>query len=221
VPETVNVVSKPETEYSPEELKKTDVYKQFRSDFSDLPEDALESLTRNVIKARWEARKNEAIKEFLGETFERLRELGFKAPRVLLNRDELSIIEKRAKSTRWSHTDYAEHIGVSLTREIKNSKYDERNGEYKLLIEEPHPDHDVPFKLRLVELSGFEVRFPPVDPDNPQETDTYREVTSVTNVMRKSVLQHPQSPAVFFRMSQEKDEGEKPEDAPEGDTPKE
>jgi hypothetical protein len=194
------VAAKPSEAYSQDELRETKVYKDLRKSYGNLPDDAVENIARSIIQETWNAKKNETIKEELGNIFRRLKELGYKSSLILLNEEEMTISEKRAKTVRWTHKNYASLIGKSFSKEVVSSKFEDRNGKYEFHIEPPHPDHEVPFKCRLVQHDGYEVRFPGVDPENLQVTDTYREVKSVTNVMRESVLNHPQSPAVFFKI---------------------
>jgi len=203
------VATKPSAEYSQDELRETEIYKDLRDSYQGLPEDAVENIARSIIQETWNAKKSEAIREFVEETFQRAKELGYKSSIILLNDEEKTVSEKRAKTTRWTHKNYATLIGNRYTREVASSKFEERNGKYELHIEEPHPDHDVPFKLRLVQHDGFEVHFPGVNPEDLKLTDQYREVKSVTYVMRESVLAHPQSPAMFFRIDHPEKEEER------------
>lgn len=184
-------------QYTDDEVKKTPIFQDISTVSPGMSDNTLIAITRQCIAAKYEALQKQSHQNLMDKVFTLLNQHGVTGDKIVLNRDKQTA---KAPTTRWGPKQYQEIIGQSFTRFLK-SPISSRNGTYTLYIEEPWPDHQVPFRARLVDPHGFETRYPPrSNLGELQRTDTYQEVSRMTNLTQKSLAQHPHSPAVFFKL---------------------
>lgn len=147
---------------------------------------------------------------------------------------------KKGSRSRFKHSDYARLVGygedpdTELGKLAKNGgfiikktamKHTERNGVYELCFDEGDSKNEVcgDFTARLYQYTDDGnthpvIVFPPASGDKKKlvQDDKTFEVTSMSQMMKQSVLEHPQSPGVVFDLAERLkaiDEAEKGEDS--------
>lgn len=150
---------------------------------------------------------------------------------------------KKGSRSRFKLSDYAKLVGYGDDRESDTGKLSEhggfvlkktamknaeRNGVYELCFDEGDPQNEVcpDFTARLYQrtddgASHAVITFPPASGDKKKlvQDDKIFEVTSMSQMMKQSVLQHPQSPGVVFDLADKLKAIEEAENGTDDDAP--
>lgn len=195
--------------YTDDEIRDISLFQALRELNQELTEDDVIELTRENITRKWEAICEQREADLVREIDGIFQKYGVKENVITVNRSEGFIKAKRPAAKRFQPADYAKLIGQSFTKVHASQTNPDRNGTYTLYIEEPpaqtqNYDKDPVVSLRVVDPTGFEVRYPALDRKKPQVNDKFREVTSPSRLGKATRAAWAQSPAVVFNLRAEK-----------------
>lgn len=191
--------------YTDKMLKETPVYSTLQTLNPELPEKDLLSLTKETLIKKWDATLKQREPELLEKLLKILDDYGYDDEIITINRREKIIEGQRGPTTRFHPEDYVKYIGEEFQVEKISPNHPERNGIYSLKIEAPGTvtgyKTPPPVNLRLVDPTGFELRWPPQKANRPKSGDGFKEVGSITQLTGASKGAWPQSPAVIFGLA--------------------
>ena len=199
--------TKPAADYSNEELKATSIFTAMKASFPGHEDAVLLTLVRGAVDQHWELQRTTRVRDAVLKVFEVLGGAGEQVispdGSVRPYRQAASPTKKQGAGTRFKLADYVKHIGEQIEPRTPPVKKQERKGTYTLRVEAPTPGTGKPVTLRLVQDleqgSAPDIVFP--RPPEAEDSDGVVYVNTATDVLRRSMLALPKSPAVYFGLA--------------------